>query len=121
MLSHVTPQLRYTIKGTSASFVKQGLDIQEDQLKAGAHSAVSKSDFGVEPTSLAGQLYTPGKVETITSEAGRYVNWFKNVAEVTSARLSLFIRLLKLLLFTVHPFRRPQPPHRHSRTGRPHN
>lgn len=91
MLSHVTPQLRYTIKGTSASFVKHGLDIQEDQLKAGAHSAVSQSDFGVEPASLAGQLYTPGKVETITSEAGRYVEWFKNVAEVRSASLSHFV------------------------------
>ncbi|ORY70655.1 NAD binding Rossmann fold oxidoreductase [Leucosporidium creatinivorum] len=81
ILSHVSPQLRYTIKGTSASFVKHGLDIQEDQLKAGAASAVTKSDFGVEPASLAGQLYTPGKVETITSEAGSYRSWFENVAD----------------------------------------
>lgn len=102
ILSHVSPQLRFTIKGesggpsgpsisltacdvtgTKASFVKHGLDVQEDQLKAGAAAAVADPSFGVEPEKLAGQLYTPGNVETIKSETGSYKSWFANVAEVS--------------------------------------
>lgn len=64
ILSLVSPQLRFTIKGTQASFVKHGLDVQEDQLKAGASSAVSAGDFGLEPEKLAGQLYTASGAET---------------------------------------------------------
>ncbi|KAK4055839.1 hypothetical protein OIO90_003094 [Microbotryomycetes sp. JL221] len=85
MLSLQTPQLRFTVKGTDAAFIKHGLDVQEDQLKADATQAVSKADFGVEPSSQHGQLYTKKDVQTVESETGRYIDWFKNVAEAIQA------------------------------------
>ncbi|KAM0786540.1 hypothetical protein ACM66B_001997 [Microbotryomycetes sp. NB124-2] len=81
ILSLQTPQLRFTIKGTDGAFIKHGLDVQEDQLKAGANEAVAKNDFGIEPESLQGQLYTAKGVENVKSERGSYVSWFRNVAE----------------------------------------
>lgn len=81
ILSLVSPQLRFTVKGTDASFVKSGIDIQEDQLKADG-LAPTKSNFGIESTALEGTLYTadapPKKIPT---HRGVYKNWFINVAE----------------------------------------
>ncbi|KAK4049143.1 hypothetical protein OIV83_004339 [Microbotryomycetes sp. JL201] len=81
ILSLQSPQLRFTIKGTDAAFIKHGLDVQEDQLKAGAHEAVARSDFGVEPENLQGQLYTSEGMRNVKSERGSYISWFKNVAD----------------------------------------
>lgn len=58
ILSLLSPQTRFIIKGTSASFLKSGIDVQEIQLKEGAAKAVSTANFGVEPASLEGTLYT---------------------------------------------------------------
>lgn len=89
--------------GTEASFVKFGLDTQEDQLKTGGASAVLKPDFGVEPEEIHGTLYTlkdpshPVKLvpssswlelrltmhSRVPSHKGNYISWFKNVAEVS--------------------------------------
>lgn len=106
ILSLVTPQLRFTIKGqslssprrripltlslpgTDASFVKFGIDVQEDQLKEFGASAVSRPDFGVEPESLCGTLYTladPSKPTTVPTLDGAYRDWFVNVAEAVRA------------------------------------
>ncbi|SGY14877.1 BQ5605_C013g07144 [Microbotryum silenes-dioicae] len=83
VLSLVSPQMRFTVKGTKGAFIKHGLDVQEDQLKKGAKSAVDQADFGVEPKELQGTLYEvegPHKIETKT---GNYKAWFENVAEVS--------------------------------------
>jgi len=64
MLSLLSPNLRFVVRGTQGAFVKHGLDIQEDQLKAGAAAAVAKHDFGVEPASASGTLFKKAGKET---------------------------------------------------------
>jgi len=86
-LSLITPQQRFLIKGTKASFIKHGLDVQEDQLKKFGKDAVGRNDFGVEVEESWGKLYrveNPGEVERVKSEQGSYRSWFENVAEVSS-------------------------------------
>ncbi|GAA5891162.1 hypothetical protein JCM5296_004915 [Sporobolomyces johnsonii] len=110
ILSLTNPQLRYIIKGTAGAYVKHGLDVQEDQLKAGGAAAVSAKDFGVEPESASGLLYTlenPSKPEPVKSQAGQYGQWFANVAEaiqtndpsklvVTPEQAALTIKIIEL-------------------------
>ncbi|GAA5999781.1 uncharacterized protein JCM10292_003742 [Rhodotorula paludigena] len=89
ILSLVTPQMRYTVRGTKASFVKHGVDVQESQLIAGGKEALAKDGFAVEPSEQAGVLYrleNPSKPETITSHPGSYRSWFENVGAALQAR-----------------------------------
>ncbi|GJN90125.1 hypothetical protein Rhopal_003124-T1 [Rhodotorula paludigena] len=89
ILSLVTPQMRYTVRGTKASFVKHGVDVQESQLIAGGKDALAKDGFAVEPSEQAGVLYrleNPSKPETITSHPGSYRSWFENVGAALQAR-----------------------------------
>ena len=93
-LSLVSPQLRFSIKGTEAAFIKHGLDVQEDQLKAAGHwgsapvaGAVQPGDesgaWGRESEDMYGTLWTKDtpKGKKVESKAGSYGSWFKNVAE----------------------------------------
>lgn len=57
ILSRVNPQLRFTVKGTDASFIKHGIDVQEDQLKANIASP-NLPGFAVESKEIVGKLYT---------------------------------------------------------------
>ncbi|SCZ87497.1 BZ3500_MvSof-1268-A1-R1_Chr2-2g04963 [Microbotryum saponariae] len=83
VLSLVSPQMRFTVKGTKGAFIEHGLDVQEDQLKKGAKSAVDQADFGVEPKELQGTLYEVEGGHKIETETGNYKAWFENVAEVS--------------------------------------
>ncbi|GAA6040272.1 hypothetical protein JCM8097_009396 [Rhodosporidiobolus ruineniae] len=88
ILSLITPQERYLIKGTTASYVKHGVDVQEDQLKAGGKDAIAQANYGVEPEELSGKLYKledPAKPETIISVPGSYGSWFANIADALLA------------------------------------
>lgn len=85
ILSLITPQPRYMIRGTNASFTKTGVDVQEPQLIKDGAAAISKPGYAVEPKEQHGVLYRledPTKPETIVSEKGNYGAWFENVAEV---------------------------------------
>jgi len=48
-------QFRYSVKGLKGTYLKNGVDIQEDQLKA-RQIAVADSAFGVEPEEINGTL-----------------------------------------------------------------
>ncbi|GAA6010096.1 hypothetical protein JCM10207_007557 [Rhodosporidiobolus poonsookiae] len=107
ILSLQAPQPRFTIRGTQATFVKTGVDVQEPQLVEGGAKAIEKEDFAVEPESQAGVLYTADKAETIISERGAYGKWFENVADalaagdasrliVTPEQAALTIRIIEL-------------------------
>ncbi|KAK1813840.1 hypothetical protein LTR12_011748 [Friedmanniomyces endolithicus] len=64
IVSPETEQLRFWVRGTTGSFKKFGVDVQEDQLKAGLRPG--DEGFGVEPESLYGSLTTvdaQGKIE----------------------------------------------------------
>jgi scyllo-inositol 2-dehydrogenase (NADP+) len=72
------PRPRFSIHGTTGSFVKYGLDPQEDQLRAGADPLAA--DFGVEDLSTHGTLTSAdGSQRTIASEGGGWLNFYRGV------------------------------------------
>ncbi|KAJ7638673.1 hypothetical protein FB45DRAFT_903512 [Roridomyces roridus] len=87
LLSVQSPQPRYSILGTKGSYVKYGVDVQEDQLKAmTAPSAIHEPGYGVEPESIWG-TWSCLDADDVTihksiwpSEPGCYTELFKNLA-----------------------------------------
>lgn len=78
------PTPRYVLHGTKGSFVKYGIDVQEDHLKAGMLPGTP--GFGVESDDFQGTLNTEwqtlafrGKVETLP---GNWQALFQNMADV---------------------------------------
>jgi predicted dehydrogenase len=69
---------RYCIHGTKGSFVKYGLDPQEEMLKAGITpdipdwGAEKEQDWGILNTELEGGLHFRGKVETLRGNYGAF-------------------------------------------------
>jgi scyllo-inositol 2-dehydrogenase (NADP+) len=85
---------RYIVYGTKGSFVKYGIDIQEDHLKAGM--LPTDTDFGVEPATNSGILNTEfnglafrGNVETLQ---GNWALLFQNLHDVIVDGNELFIK-----------------------------
>jgi predicted dehydrogenase len=95
-LSLVSPQQRFLVKGTKASYLKHGLDPQEDSLKKFGKDAVEREDFGVEEKGQSGKLWTKDGDETIESEKGSYKSWFENVADVSSLSLSFSLHCIPI-------------------------
>jgi len=90
-LSAVESQLRFTVKGTKGSFVKHGIDTQEDQLKLDPPMSTEDPAFGVEPESTRGVLTEVDPSEKmvarhIPSEVGRYLDFYDNVGQALQAR-----------------------------------
>jgi scyllo-inositol 2-dehydrogenase (NADP+) len=85
---------RYIIHGTKGSFVKHGIDVQEDHLKAGM--LPNQEGFGIESTSNSGILNTEtnglflrGKVETMK---GNWALLFQNLHDAIVDGKELFIK-----------------------------
>jgi predicted dehydrogenase len=72
------PGPRLRILGTSAAYVKHGLDVQEAALRAGA--SPDSSGWGVEPESQWGLLGADEKVEHVRTEPGAYQAFYGAVA-----------------------------------------
>jgi len=79
-LSQRTPQLRFTVRGSKGTFVKFGLDVQEQQMKDKGVSAFDKNWFGREPEYTYAELElvegdnTPVKSRyTTTSNSGLFL------------------------------------------------
>jgi scyllo-inositol 2-dehydrogenase (NADP+) len=68
---------RYRVNGSRASFLKAGLDQQEDQLKAGMEP--DEHSFGTEPVEQWGTLVhgETGQREVITPVTGRWVTFYE--------------------------------------------
>ncbi|KAH9894410.1 oxidoreductase [Cubamyces lactineus] len=90
ILSVRSPQVRYVVRGTHGTFLKYGVDVQEDQLKViPSPAAIAQTaDYGVEPEDIWGtveSLDADGKVVKSTwpsTERGSYISLFENVAAV---------------------------------------
>ncbi|HEV7396631.1 MAG TPA: oxidoreductase [Pyrinomonadaceae bacterium] len=85
---------RFILHGTNGSFVKFGLDPQEDALKEGR--TPSESDWGTEPKEQWGTLITQadgldleGQVKTLP---GCYQCFYQNIADVISGRAELVVK-----------------------------
>jgi len=71
--------LRYTIHGTNGSFIKGGLDVQEETLRKNV--LPNQTPWGVEPDVRWGKLSTPEFSGILESEAGNYMPFYDNVYE----------------------------------------
>ena len=101
---------RYILLGDKGSFVKYGLDVQEAALKEGLTPLI-KSNWGVEPESVWGNLVTTinninfsGKIQ---SEVGDYRGYYANVyaaivdgkpLDVTPQHARNIIRVIELAM-----------------------
>lgn len=103
--SNFTP--RFQIFGDKKSYIKYGLDPQEEQMKQGL--SPQAPNFGVEEASARGQLHDPiaNRVDTIPSEKGSYLQFYsdlydhialkKNTLPVTSLDALEVIRLIQIV------------------------
>ncbi|KAH6915298.1 oxidoreductase [Coprinopsis sp. MPI-PUGE-AT-0042] len=86
-LSVRSPQIRYIARGSRGTFVKYGIDTQEEHLKLiSSPNAILKDDFGREPEYLNGQVEkmladdeTIVKTSWPTPDAGSYIELFQNL------------------------------------------
>src|ERR1019366_4400791 len=88
------PLHRFVILGNDGSFVKKGLDVQEEALKAGFTPA-STARWGIEPPEIWGTINTTingihisGKVE---SERGDYAAYYQNIYDAITKNSSLLV------------------------------
>ena len=71
------PLPRFILQGTQGSFLKYGLDVQEEALKNGLKPI--DTSWGVEPQSLWGVLNTIHERKTYPSLRGDYRDYYKNI------------------------------------------
>jgi scyllo-inositol 2-dehydrogenase (NADP+) len=92
MVSEETP--RYIVQGSKGSFVKYGIDVQEDHLKAGM--LPNEKDFGIEPTSQSGilsiQKNTTAFTEKIKTEKGNWELLFQNIHDAIAHGKTLLVK-----------------------------
>jgi predicted dehydrogenase len=70
---------RFRVLGSTGAYTKDGLDIQEDQLRAGMRA--SDPGFAVEPPALWGRLFTNNEARSHPTAAGRWVDFYPAVAD----------------------------------------
>ena len=74
------PRPRFALHGDQGSFVKVGLDPQEDWMRAG--KTPSDMGYGIEPSSAYGSLTAAdGRRETVPSERGDWLAFYGRVAD----------------------------------------
>jgi scyllo-inositol 2-dehydrogenase (NADP+) len=74
--SSLGPRLR--VLGDRASYVKYGLDVQEDQLRAGRRPDLD-ADWGSEPEAQWGEVGTPSGTSPVRTEPGAYQHFYAAV------------------------------------------
>jgi predicted dehydrogenase len=77
LASDLAPRLR--VLGDRNSYVKYGLDVQEDALRAGRRPD-TEADWGVETPEQWGVVGTPGEIRRVATEPGAYQRFYAAVA-----------------------------------------
>ncbi|RRB02609.1 oxidoreductase [Larkinella rosea] len=99
----VDNSLRYIIHGTKGSFIKHGLDVQEETQRK--NILPDTPDWGAEPESQYGTLTTPNGRFTFPSQPGNYHHFYDNLyraivgeipQEVTPEQTLAVIRIIEL-------------------------
>ena len=72
------PNLRFEVQGEAGSFIKHGLDPQEDRLKSGV--LPRSTDWAQEVPEQYGQLHTADGVSTVSTETGGYQHYYHQLA-----------------------------------------
>ena len=74
------PRPRFMLHGNEGSFIKYGIDPQEDWMRAGKRP--HDKGYGVEPAAAYGMLTgTDGRRQPITSERGNWPAFYRQVAD----------------------------------------
>ncbi|MGB9029826.1 MAG: Gfo/Idh/MocA family oxidoreductase [Acidobacteriaceae bacterium] len=82
---------RFLLHGTRGSFVKWGLDPQEDQLKAGM--SYDAPEMGQDPESAWGELRSlDGGVRKIPTLRGDYRGFYENVRDAIEGKAELVVK-----------------------------
>jgi scyllo-inositol 2-dehydrogenase (NADP+) len=90
-LTACVPGPRFLLHGTHGSFVKWGLDPQEDQIKGGM--AVGAPEFGFEAESQWGELtLAGGEKRRIPTQRGDYREFYANVRDALLGKAELAVR-----------------------------
>lgn len=88
----------FTVHGTTGSFVKYGLDVQEEDLIMGKLPAKTK-EWGREPENLWGKINTRinglNLIGNIESEHGDYTEYYRNVCNAISGIEELVVTPLQ--------------------------
>lgn len=74
------PNIRFQVQGTGGSFVKYGLDPQEERLKAGA--CPHPPQWAQEAETAFGTLYTGTTKEIVPTELGGYQAFYSQLADI---------------------------------------
>ncbi|MBS2963997.1 Gfo/Idh/MocA family oxidoreductase [Actinocrinis puniceicyclus] len=69
---------RFRVLGTTAAYLKYGLDVQEDALREG--SRPGDAGWGADEPERYGMLGTPGRSERIETEHGSYERYYAGIA-----------------------------------------
>lgn len=72
------PVQRFHLQGTEGSYIKYGMDPQEDRLRAGQKPL--GETWAMEEPSAYGKLYTATDFSVVTTEAGGYHHYYQGVA-----------------------------------------
>ena len=72
------PGPRMTVFGSRAAYMKHGLDVQEEQLKAGLRSGDAR--YGEDPEARWGSIVGPGVNEVVRTAVGTYEEFYAGVA-----------------------------------------
>lgn len=85
------PGPRFLLHGTHGSFMKWGVDPQEDQIKGGM--AAGAPEYGFEEESLWGELVlASGEKRRIRTERGDYRGFYANVRDALLSKAELAVR-----------------------------
>lgn len=87
--------LRYTLHGTNGSFIKGGLDIQEETLRQNV--LPNQEPWGHEPENRWGTLSSPEFNGPVESEAGNYMPFYDNVYEAIVEGAELAVKPEEIL------------------------
>jgi predicted dehydrogenase len=92
------PLPRFILLGTNGSFVKYGLDVQEEALKAG-FTPETKTGWGIEPENIWGTINTEIKgqhvIGKIHSEQGNYADFYSNIYKAILGKEPLIVTALQ--------------------------
>jgi predicted dehydrogenase len=89
------PTPRYRLHGTQGAYVKYGIDVQEDQLKAGL--LPGNVLFGQEPAEQDGLLHTETGRNSYPTLTGRWLGLFENVYDVITGRAAPAVPLEEVI------------------------
>lgn len=81
----------YSVFGRKGSFIKYGVDVQEEALKNG-RKPKDDPDWGKEPKSIWGKLNTLDEEKPVQSEPGNYTRFYRNVYNSILGKEDLLVK-----------------------------